>query len=268
MTSTALTPIQQAKSNLAKMEEQFKSLLPSHVPTRGFIRLAIMAAESEPKLLQHPRSFYSAVKLAAQDGLNLDGRDAALIPYKGKAKYSPMVGGIIKRARNSGEISSVTPAIVYKNDEFEIDYAKAEPITFKPSLSDRGEAIGAICIVWYKHGGMEFEWMTKSEIMEVKGCSQQQKSLQWTTFWTEGWKKSVVRRLFKRIPMSSELDRVITSDDDFYDMTPRTVQDDRPTGAALLEQVSTQEGEFEEVTGEEVSGEEVSGEEAEPEDAV
>lgn len=242
MTGTQLTPIQEATRDLASMEKQFKALLPKHTPTKRFMRLAIMAAEANPKVLEDRDAFVNAVKLAAQDGLNLDGRDAALVPFKGKAKYMPMVAGIIKRARNSGEISSVTPAIVYENDDFQIDYAKAEPLTFKPCTGDRGEPIGACCVVWYRHGGMEFEWMPKGEIMLVKGCSKQKESLQWTTFWTEGWKKSVIRRLFKRIPMSSELDRVITSDDEMYDLTPKPVADDRPTGAALLGKVDNEPG--------------------------
>jgi recombination protein RecT len=234
MTGKQLTPIQDFSHSLANMKKQFESLLPKTVPADRFMRTAVMAIENNPSLLEKcdRASLYTACKLAAQDGLVIDGREAAVVPFKGQAKYMPMVTGIIKRARNSGDIASITPAIVYENDEFSIDYGAEQPLVHKMFMGgDRGKAIGAHCVVRYKGGGMDFEWMTEDEIMEVKKCSKQQTSLQWTTFWTEGWKKTVIRRLFKRVPMSSELDRVITSVDDDYSFDqPEAAPTSEPAG--------------------------------------
>ena len=211
---------------LAAMSKELASVLPANVPTKRFLRIASEAITDTPSLLECDRgSLYKAVKDCAADGLVIDGREAAIVPFYDskakikKAKYMPMVTGIIKRARNSGDIESIYPVIRYEKDLYDVDYGKRHPVTFKPADGDRGKPVGAMCIVWYKNGGMEFEYMAESEILIVRECSKQPKSLQWTTFWTEGWKKTVLRRLFKRVPMSSELDRVVTNIDNEYDFS-------------------------------------------------
>ena len=253
------TDIQVVTHAFAAMEKQFESLLPANVPSKRFMRTALMAIEGNPKLLQCDRnSLYNACKMAAQDGLVIDGREAAIVPFKGEAKYMPMVTGIIKRARNSGDVDTVTPAIVHELDTFDIDYGERKPLTFKPAKGDRGEPIGAVCIVWNKSGSMEFEYMTANDIHAVRQCSKQKESLQWTTFWTEGWKKTVIRRLFKRLPMSSEIDRVfghVDSEYDFSDKSPeqagepaeQTPQRTRAEQAVADQMGDVHEGEFEPV---------------------
>ena len=74
-----------------------------------------------------------------------------------------MVGGILKKVRNSGELSSITAQIVYENDEFNyyID-ADGEHISHRPNMfGDRGKRIGAYALAKTKDGAIYVEVMTE-----------------------------------------------------------------------------------------------------------
>src|SRR3546814_9174090 len=75
------------------------------IPVEKFHRVAVTAISSNPDLLNVDRtSLFGALMKAAQDGLLPDGREGAIVPFKGKASWMPMVAGIMKKVRNSGEI--------------------------------------------------------------------------------------------------------------------------------------------------------------------
>ena len=70
---------------------------------------------------------------AAQDALLPDGREGALVIYRTKLRtndgqerwvdavqWMPMVWGLMKKARNSGEIASITAHVVYRHDHFKL----------------------------------------------------------------------------------------------------------------------------------------------------
>ncbi len=68
-----------------------------------------------------------ALTRCAKDGLMPDGREAALIvrstkvnnQFVKKAVYMPMVDGVMKRARQSGQVANIIAKVVYSQDEFE-----------------------------------------------------------------------------------------------------------------------------------------------------
>lgn len=92
--STALTTL------IDKMEPEFSKTLPPDVPSKRFTRIARTAVNSNPDLANCDRtSLFSAITQAAQDGLVIDGKEAAIVIFKGKAQYMPMVQGLVKRMR-------------------------------------------------------------------------------------------------------------------------------------------------------------------------
>lgn len=231
----AITPAEEIRSSLGKMEKQFKLALPSHISPEKFTRVAITAITSNPELLQADRqSLYASCMKSAQDGLLPDGREAALVVFntniagKGKepkwvkkVQYMPMVGGILKKVRNSGELASLSPHEVYQNDVFEywVD-EKGEHLKHIPLLSgDRGNVVHVYVIASTKDGAVYIEVMSKTEIEKVREVSKAKNSSPWMTWWGEMAKKTVIRRLAKRLPMSTDLDQAINSDEE-YDVTP------------------------------------------------
>ena len=224
-------PIEEVRGALTKMQEQFKMALPKQIDPDKFIRVVMTALQQTPALVTANRqTLYAACMKAAQDGLLPDGREAALVMYGQDAAYIPMVSGILKKVRNSGELASITSQMVHKNDRFRFwididgEHIDHEPLMF----GDRGEAIGVYALAKTKDGAVYVEVMDKAQVMAVKGASRA-KSGPWAgAFEHEMWRKTAIRRLSKRLPMSTDLEQVIRRDDELYDLEKPTQEPPAP----------------------------------------
>ena len=115
-------PIAEIRHGLQAMEEQFKFALPAHIPVERFVRVVMTAIQGNSYLLRADRrSLFSAAMKAAQDGLLADGREGALVPFGEEVTWIPMIAGLRKKVRNSGEIATWDVAAVYANDRFEFE---------------------------------------------------------------------------------------------------------------------------------------------------
>lgn len=237
--SRALTPLDEVKHALLspEMGRQFQAALPAHIPLDKFQRVAATAVANNAELVQADRtSLYSACMKAAQDGLLPDGREAALVIFKTKdgdrwikkAQYMPMVAGVLKKIRNSGELKELSAHVVYTNDRFDyfIDDA-GEHLVHRPLLDgDRGPFRLAYAVATTKEGGRYIEVMTKDQVDDVASVSKSRDSNgnptgPWRDWYPEMARKTVIRRLSKRLPMSTDLDDLLHRDDDLYDLRGR-----------------------------------------------
>jgi recombination protein RecT len=217
----ALAPIDEIRGSIARMEGEFAKTLPSHIDVKKFMRVTMTAIQNNPSILGADRSsLYSACMKAAQDGLLPDGREAALVPYGQTVQYMPMIGGLLKKARNSGEIASINAVMVYTGDEFEywID-ERGEHIKHKPNLdTDRGQKRLVYATAQTKDGGVYIEVMTQEQVMAVRNVSRS-KGGPWSgPFEDEMWRKTALRRLTKRLPSSTDLDQTLKLDEENYDL--------------------------------------------------
>lgn len=216
--------------SVRKMEPEFKLALPNHIPSERFTRIAISAINSNADLLDPSidrRSLYAAVMKAAQDGLVIDGREAALVTFKSKdgvkAQYLPMVAGVLKKMRNSGEISNIGYGIVYKKEyeqkRFEYIKGDNESLRHEPILfEDKGPMIGVYAVVTLKDGAKVREFMDMKQIEKVRAVSRSAKSEYgpWVKWFEEMAVKSVLRKVSKLCPMSSDIDQVFRNDDEIH----------------------------------------------------
>ena len=240
-TSTAIKPLEEISQALTRMEPAFKQALPSHVPVEKLRRVLITAISQNPDLQTADRpSLYNACMKAAQAGLIPDGKEAALVIFKTQVQYMPMVAGILKLVRNSGELSTITSQIVHKNDAFDFyvdgdgEHLLHRPLTF----GDRGEKIGVYALAKTKDGAVYIEVMTTAQVMAIKGVSRAQNGGPWAgPFAEEMWRKSAIRRLSKRLPMSTDLERVVHADDDMYDLKQAVVAEPTPLVSERLREV-------------------------------
>lgn len=221
--SRALKPIDEVRNNINRLGPQFGAVLPPHIPVERFVRTVQTAVQTTPALLEcDKQSLYGAAMKAAQDGLLPDGREGVIMPRKGKAAWMPMVAGIMKKVRNSGEISTWSVHVVHENDHFDYQLGDEEFILHKPALKNRGALIGSYSIVRMKDGEVSREFMNEDEILAIRDRSdgyQYAKSKgnnnnPWMTDPAEMYKKTVVRRHSKRLPMSTDLDEFLRQDDD------------------------------------------------------
>lgn len=144
---------------IEKMEPEFKKALGSTVPSERFVRIAKTAVNSNPELANAERtSLLSAITQAAQDGLVIDGKEAAIVMFKGKAQYMPMVQGLIKRMRKHSDFGSISHGIVYQKeiDEGRFEYVKGdnEFLRHEPFAlgENKGDPVGAYAVLTTKDG--------------------------------------------------------------------------------------------------------------------
>ncbi len=227
--SQALSRIDEVRASLTRMTPQFKAALPAHIAPDKFVRVALTALQTNPKLLSaDSHSLYGELMKCASDGLIPDGREAALLTFRSKdgkeiAKYIPMTAGLLKKVRNSGELASITAQVVYEQDHFRyfID-ADGEHLEHEPNFfSDRGNILGVYALAKTKDDGVYIEVMTTAEVMAIRNVSRAKDSGPWAgDFALEMFKKSAIRRLSKRLPMSTDLDTTLRRDDDLIELTP------------------------------------------------
>ena len=234
MTTNAIAPIDSVRSTLTKMQPEFAAALPPQIQPEKFVRTTVTAIQMQPELLNADRlSLLGACMKAAQDGLLPDGREAALVIFRSKGgaqvQYMPMIGGILKKLRNSGELASISAHVVYEHDQFDYILGDEERIEHKPCLfGDRGQPIAVYAVAKTKDGAVYREVMSVEEVEKVRSVSRAGNSGPWVSWWGEMAKKTVIRRLCKRLQSSADLDQVIAHDNETYDMGRLT----RPASAA------------------------------------
>lgn len=218
-----MTPQDEVCSQLAKAEPTFKMSLPPQIPSAKFIRVAQTAIRQNPGLADLDRhSLYAAFHKCAADGLLPDGRDAVITPRKGKAVYMPMVGGICKKARNSGEIKTIGAMLVFENDKYEhwIDET-GEHFKHVPCREESWKQILTYAYCITKDGALFFEEIDEKQMAAIEKQAQENGSAWQGPFKTEMKKKSAIRRLLKyRVPSSTDIDDIIRENDEPIEPPP------------------------------------------------
>lgn len=236
-----IAPINAFRADLESMKPQFEVALPPHVSVDRFIRVLVTAVQATPALLNvEQKSLLQASMKCAQDGLLPDGREAALVIFGKQAQYMPMVAGILSKVRRSGELLSIAAHVVYERDIFRYLLGDNESIEHSPHLgADRGEPIAAYAVAKTKDGGIYREVMSVADINQVRDVSRSKNNGPWVAWWAEMAKKTVIRRLSKRLPMSTDLQAVIERIDEDYDFKSGRGQLGTPNLAARLAAPST-----------------------------
>jgi len=237
--TTSVATTQESMKNittsLANMKPQLKQVLPPHIDVNKFIRTASAAIQNNPDLAGDTvdrKSLFMACQRAATDGLVIDDRESALVMFNKKAgniwikvvQYMPMVAGILKKARNSGEIGSINAYAVYTNDFFEYELGLEPKIIHRPNIDDPGEFRLAYAVAKLKDSSVQLQVMSKAKIEQVRKVSKSGSDDQgnpkgiWKTWYDEMAIKTVLRRLCKFLPSSADLDSVLAASDKQFDI--------------------------------------------------
>lgn len=223
-------PLVQFKGQLKTMHESGElDMLPSTVPYSAFRNAAVVAVQDNPKILGCDRaSVFKAIRTLAAAGLVPDGREAAIVPFKGQAQAMPMVAGLIKVARNSGKIKALWADVVYENEGFRVWVEGGErqfEHEFDP-LSRTGNIKGAYAVAKMTDGTTLMEPMSIEEIEKRRKASANQRGDGPTGIWQQWYpemaKKTVIRALSKLLPMSTEdVERIMQEQEPtLRDVTP------------------------------------------------
>lgn len=226
----SLKPVDEVRGVITALAPQFKAALPAHIAVDKFQRVAVTAIAQSPDLLAADRnSLYAACMKCAQDGLLPDGREAALVTFNAKVgenkwekrvQYMPMIAGILKKIRNSGELKELSVHAVFANDFFDywID-DDGEHLKHRPYIDGpRGEFRLVYAMATTLQSGRYVEVMNKDQVDEVRAISKTKDKGPWQDWYSEMARKTVLRRLSKRLPMSTDIDDLIRRDDELYDL--------------------------------------------------
>ena len=166
--STGLVKIKQMRTLIGQMEQQIKAAVPKYLDPSRFVRVVLTLYNQNYKLHQcSDISFLAAVMTAAQLGLEPDGilGEGYIIPYGNRAQFQTGYKGLLKLARNAGNIKDVQLEVVYAKDKF--TYKKGlEPILdHEPSEDvDPGPITHVYMIVRFLNGGFQYKVMTRAQI--------------------------------------------------------------------------------------------------------
>lgn len=230
-------PVASFKHDLQRMIDAKELALPSNVSPDAFRNAAIVAVQDNPSILGcAPASVFKAIRKLAGAGLVPDGREAAIVPFKGQAQAMPMVAGLRKIARNSGEIASLWDEIVYDGEtltiwvedgekRFKHTRADGEPLD---ALTRGGEVVGAYAVAKLKDGTVEFFPMNRAQIEKRRMASASQRGKSqpdgvWRDWYDEMARKTVVRALCNKLPMSAEDVRRLMVEDEANEVRLRDV---------------------------------------------
>lgn len=216
------SPAQTIAAYLKKMGPEIEKALPKHMDADRMARIALTTIRTNPKLLEcSVPSLLGAVMQAAQLGLEpgLIGH-CYLVPFKngktGQTDVQFIIGykGMIDLARRSGQIENIYAHAVYSNDEFDYELGLEPKLKHKPYMKgDRGEFIGAYAVAHFKDGGYQFEFMPKEEIEKRRKRSRAANNGPWVTDYEEMAKKTVIRHMWKYLPISIEIQQAVVQDE-------------------------------------------------------
>lgn len=212
----------QVNGMLTKNKAAIMATLPHGFNFDRMCRSLINAISTTPQLAQcSPASLFLASVRSFSLGLEPNGalKEAYLVPYwNGKkscfeAQFQPSYIGLQTLARRSGEIAEVYAKAVKENDVFDVEEGTERKIVHKPNYTkDRGKAVCFYAVFRTKGGNVDFEVMSIDEIEAIRSLSKAKDADAWTIHYEEMAKKTVMRRLLKRAPMSVELAAAVAID--------------------------------------------------------
>ena len=227
------------KAYFEKAEKQIKAAFPRLVKFDRVVSVALTCMHRNPRLFKcTPLSVMGAMIQGAQLGLDFDPTmgEAYMVPYGNNKKAADgswmkvdeaqlQVGyqGLMKLARNSGNIGDIRAQIVYENDVFDheegatvqvrhVPYqmAKRKGLTQAP---DRGDIFAVYTVCETKDGAKSIKVMYIDEVEAIRQRSRAKDDGPWVTDYAAMVKKTCIRQHCKTLPKSVELAKAVTLDE-------------------------------------------------------
>jgi recombination protein RecT len=218
---------QSAKDYIEKIQRQIINILPQEIDKKKYIQAAIFAVNKIPKILEcTPISIMNCVMESSRLGLEIGGirGECYIIPYNDRkndrtvAQFMLGYQGMLSLLFKTGRVKNIQVKEVYEDDHFAFEYGNRGYLIHQPSLKeDRGAFKAVYAMIETTNGGFPFEVMSKSEIDKIRDMSQDYKYKKensiWGKFYPAMAKKTVIRQLFKYLPLTAEIQRAVLLDE-------------------------------------------------------
>ncbi len=210
------------KQILNRAEGSVDAAARGSISAKALIQSALLQVSMTPALMSCDKlSIVQSVMQAASLGLMVGGPagEAALVPYKGKAKLLPMVRGLVALAQRSRTVVSIPAWPVYKGDHFKVRLGTEMVLEHEPDLtrpiSNPDDVTHVYAIVITPNGFRDPHYMTRAEVESIRAVSQAKDKGPWVEWWTEMALKTVVKRATKRYDLSPEFRAAVELDNRF-----------------------------------------------------
>ena len=220
------------KDLLGRMGKQMALALPSHMKAERMARIALTACLKNPTLLEcDVQSFAGSMLVLAQLGLEPDGNEAHLVPFRNRnrnvmeVQVIPDYKGLAKLARQSGEIKMMDWREVRQGDHFQYEYGSKAFIEHRPDDKpvhvkekdgwvEKRPITHCYALAILDSGETVFEVMRWEDVeFHRDRYSKAAGSGPWITEAGQMGAKTCFRRLSKRLPRSTGLLRAVELDD-------------------------------------------------------
>ncbi|CPR79508.1 recombination protein RecT [Mycobacteroides abscessus] len=234
-------------AQIRKMEQAFQLAMPRGTEAKQLIRDALTCLQTNPKLAEcEQKSLLGALMTCAQLGLRPGVGalgHAYLLPFwDGKTrgqKAQLVIGyqGYVELAHRSGRIASIHARTVYSNDEFYIEYGASEDKwVHRPCIDgSRGEPRLFYAVGRTIEGGYSItDPMTVADMEAYRDKHATARNREGKIFgpWVDHFEamahKTMVRKLMKLLPKSTEIVRAMAQDDGIRVDLGASAIDDKP----------------------------------------
>jgi recombination protein RecT len=224
-------PIATIRKLLESSRDEIARALPSFLTPDRVIRVSLTLIQQGEGLIDcDPLSLVGAIMQAGSLGLELDPLlgQASLVPFwnnkRNKQEAKLMIGykGFIALAHRSGRVERFGAHVVHAGDAFECAYGSERFLRHAPNFAEPGEPKLVYAEIATREGGYDFEVMTWPEILHFQKrfghyasgkAKGQRKEGPWWTDLPEMAKKTCIKRLAKRVPISIDLQRATSLDE-------------------------------------------------------
>jgi recombination protein RecT len=229
------------RTAIEAQRDEFARGLPAHIDADRFVRGALNALQSNPKLAACTRhSLLATLSQAAQLGLEVNDvrGQCFLIPRKGRRQLENgawvdeqqatlQLGwkGLIDLAARSGII--VEAGELREHDVIDWEIGTASRLTVRPKLGNRGRVIGYYSAAHFADGRSAAEVMSLQEMEDHRDKFASSRNFKtkaiegpWVDHFDAMARKSVIRKLLNRLPQAVEFSRADAIEAQAYDPTP------------------------------------------------
>ncbi len=199
---------------ISQMRPEIARVLPNQMNPDRMARIATTCVKRTPALARTtPESFLGALLTASQLGLEPGPTgEAYLVPYGTECTFIIGYRGLIKLARNSGQLRDIWAEVVYERDTFKYTLGLHRDLIHEPAAGDRGKPVAVYAAAELADGGRPFVVMTVAEVEAIRARSKAGRSGPWVTDFGAMAKKTAVRQLAKWLPLSAEMTAAVNLD--------------------------------------------------------
>jgi recombination protein RecT len=217
LATTKHTQIAGYNNSWETIKDNLARFVPDEVDQRKIAEQAFFLVRRNPKLLDCSLESFAAFLIRA-NSLKLDPLIPNMcwpIPRKGEVTFQYGYLGLRELAMRSGKYRNVFAHCVYEGDSFAVEYISGD-IHHRPAFRDRGELLCVYAVAISNQGHADAEVMTIDQVKAIQKRSagvNKGRSTPWDTDWDEMARKTVLKRLCKRLDLSAEAARAMYEED-------------------------------------------------------